>query len=35
MNRYGNILVNPEFDKVTIDEPIFNNYMKYLAEHDD
>lgn len=35
MNRYGKILVNPEFDKVTIDEPIFNNYMKYLSEHDD
>ena len=35
MNRYGKILVNPEFDKVTIDEPIFNNYMKYLSEHND
>ena len=35
MNMYGKILVNPEFNKVTIDEPIFNNYMKYLSEHDD
>ena len=35
MNMYGKILVNPEFNKVTIDEPKFNNYMKYLSEHDD
>lgn len=34
MNMYGKILVNPEFNKVTIDEPIFNNYMKYLSERD-
>ena len=35
MNMYGKILVSPEFNKVTIDEPKFNNYMKYLSEHDD
>lgn len=35
MNMYGKILVNPEFNKVTIDEPKFNNYIKYLSEHDD
>ena len=35
MNMYGKILVNPKFNKVTIDEPKFNNYMKYLSEHDD
>ena len=35
MNMYGKILVSPEFYKVTIDEPKFNNYMKYLSEHDD
>lgn len=34
MNMYGKILVNPEFNKVTIDEPKFNNYMKYLSERD-
>jgi len=34
MNMYGKILVSPEFNKVTIDEPELAEYIKTIESYD-